>query len=451
MALPFKEGDTIVALATPPGRGALALVRLSGAYAWDIAQRCWRGRGDEAPRLARVGELSHPVSEEAIDRAVLILWRRPASYTGEDMAEFTLHAGPSVVAAALEAFAAAGARPAEAGEFTWRAVAHGKLNLSQAQAVADLAAARTGAARRDALRRMAGELSNRLNAIREAVVEARGLVEAHIDFGVPAAAAEVYELVYGAALEARALVARGREREVLTEGALVALAGAPNAGKSTLFNALAGAERAIVHHEPGTTRDVIEAAVVVGGALVRLADMAGLGESNGAVEAEGMRRARKLVEDAALVLWLDDVSAEPAAAPPAVPAEKLIKVLSKVDLKPHAKRPPVLDAEKIIMVSAQTAAGLDYLRAAIAARLGPAAGDAGYDEGLSLSSRERFLVDNTARHLMAAAERLEDRGEIDEIAAEELGLAADALGRVCGAVDVEEVYDEVFKRFCLGK
>jgi len=447
----FKEGDTIVALATPPGRGALAIIRLSGAYAWPIAARCWHGHGDETARVARVGELSNPVTDEAVDRAVLILWKRPASYTGEDMAEFTLHAGPSVVAAALEAFVAAGARPAEPGEFTWRAVGRGKLNLSQAQAVADLAAARTGAARRDALRRMAGELSGRLNAIREAVVEARGLVEAHIDFGVPAATTQVYELAHGAALEARALLEHGRAREALTEGALVAFAGAPNAGKSTLFNALAGAERAIVHEEPGTTRDVLEAAVVVGGVLVRLADMAGLGESNGAVEAEGMRRARKLVDDAALVIWLDDVSSEPTAGAPPVAADKLLRILSKADLKPHAKRPPVLDADRIIMVSGKTGAGLDYLRGEVAARLGPSAGDAGDDEGLSLSSRERLLIAKTARHLEAAAARLEDRGDIDELAAEELGLAADALGRVCGAVDVEEIYDEVFKRFCLGK
>ena len=194
----FRDGDTIAAVATPPGRGALAVIRLSGPATREIADKVFRARAAAAPRVARVGDLVHPETAEVVDRAVLVLYAAPNSYTGEDMAELTTHAGPAVLEAALEALYAAGARAAEPGEFTWRAVGNDKLDLAAAQAVADLADARTAEARADALRRLAGELSDKINGLRERVLSARALVEAALEFEQDVQSERVLTLVAAA-------------------------------------------------------------------------------------------------------------------------------------------------------------------------------------------------------------------------------------------------------------
>jgi tRNA modification GTPase len=384
----------------------------------------------------------------------------PASYTGEDMAEISVHAGPAVVNAALEALYAAGARAAEPGEFTWRAVGNGKMDLAAAQAVADLADARTAGARADALRRLGGELSREVNALRERVVSARALLEAAVEFDQDVAPEEIANIVAEAEEGARRLVEESRDREALVEGLTVALAGPRNAGKSTLFNRLLGEDRSIVSATPGTTTDRVDAPYVAGGILFRLSDGAGLdAEGDNGVEAEGIRRARDYLSRAAYVIWLDDATSPPppmettgkAALEPGdatVPAERVIRVINKCDL-PAAEGWPEGDGTRI-RVSAMTGEGVDILIGELVARAKAGEGNAADGAPLSLSARERSLLDEAAGSLGRARELvLEDAAE--ELAAEELRLAAASLGRIVGEIDIDEVYGEVFSRFCIGK
>jgi len=444
----FQDGDTIVALATPPGRGALAIVRASGADAWTLAAAVFCAKQPPQPRLARVGELVHPGTGEVVDQAVLVLYRSPYSYTGEDMAEFTVHAGPAVVEAALAACYAAGARPAEPGEFTWRAMLQDKVDLTEAQAIADLAEARTAAARADALRRLAGELSREVTACRDAIVRARAVVEGALEFGEDVDAAEVEILCATAEDAVRRLLAHSREREALLAGLTVAIAGPPNAGKSTLFNRLLGEDRAIVAPSPGTTRDRLEAPLVLGGVLFRLSDGAGLhDEPAGDVEEEGIRRARAHVEEAALVIWVFDGSVPYAGERPPVPPARLVPVVNKCDLALAPGWEGVIKSRRALGLSARTGEGVDQVVRLLTYR---GRGTAAEEKRLSLSARERRLLDEAAAHLARARAQLAVAG-VDELAAEELKLAAEALGKVVGAIPIDELYDEVFSRFCVGK
>ncbi len=447
----FRDGDTIAAVATPPGRGALAVIRLSGAATREIADKVFRARAAAAPRVARVGDLVHPETAEVVDRAVLVLYAAPNSYTGEDMAELTTHAGPAVLEAALEALYAAGARAAEPGEFTWRAVGNDKLDFTAAQAVADLADARTARARADALRRLAGELSDKINGLRERVLSARALVEAALEFEQDVSAEKVLTTVAAAEAGARELVASSRDRAALVEGLTVAIAGRRNVGKSTLFNRLLGEERAIVTAKAGTTTDRIDAPYIAGGILFRLSDGAGLdAKGDDEVEQEGIRRARAYVEEAAFVVWLDDGSRPPPRKQPMVAPEKLIHVVNKCDLPLAAGWPQALSRKDRFAISAKTGRGVDKVVAELVRRA--TARDAA-DEGpgkLSLSARERRLLEEAAASLYRAGEHLASSG-IEELGAEELRLASDALGRIVGAIDIEEIYGEIFSRFCVGK
>ncbi len=447
----FRDGDTIAAVATPPGRGALAVIRLSGPATREIADKVFRARAAAAPRVARVGDLVHPETAEVVDRAVLVLYAAPNSYTGEDMAELTTHAGPAVLEAALEALYAAGARAAEPGEFTWRAVGNDKLDLAAAQAVADLADARTAEARADALRRLAGELSDKINGLRERVLSARALVEAALEFEQDVKSERVLTLVAAAEAGARDLVASSRDRAALVEGLTVAIAGRRNVGKSTLFNRLLGEERAIVTARAGTTTDRIDAPYIAGGILFRLSDGAGLdAKGDDVVEQEGIRRARAYVEEAAFVVWLDDGSRPPPRKQPMVAPEKLIHVVNKCDLPLAAGWPQALARKDRLAISARTGRGVDKVVAELVRRA--TARDAA-EEGpgkLSLSARERRLLEEAAASLYRAGEHLASSG-IEELGAEELRLASDALGRIVGAIDIEEIYGEIFSRFCIGK
>ena len=448
----FRDGDTIAAPATPPGRGALAIIRLSGPAAREIAAKVFRARAAPTPRVTRVGDLVHPASAEVVDRAVLVLYAAPHSYTGEDMAEFTTHAGPAVLEAALEALYAAGARAAEPGEFTWRAVANDKLELTAAQAVADLADARTAQARADALRRLAGDLSEKVNGLRGQVLSARALVEAALEFEQEVSAEKVLAQVAAAEAGARALVASSRDRAALVDGLAVAIAGRRNVGKSTLFNRLLGEERAIVTPRAGTTTDRIDAPYIAGGILFRLADGAGV-DAKGAdvVEQEGIRRALAFLEEAAFVIWLDDGTAPPPRKEPMVPAEKLIRAVNKCDLPLAAGWPQALARKGRITVSAKTGRGVDKLVAELARRATTRDAPAAEDPAkLSLSARERRLLDEAADALCRAGEHLRSSA-IEELGAEELQLASDALGRIVGAIDIDEVYGEIFSQFCIGK
>ncbi len=446
----FRDGDTIAAVATPPGRGALAIIRVSGPATRELSEKVFRTQASAAPRVARLGDLVHPTTAEVVDRAVLILYAAPHSYTGEDMTELTTHAGPAVLEAALEALYAAGARAAEPGEFTWRAVGNDKLDLAAAQAVADLADARTAGARADALRRLAGKLSQKINDLREQVLSARALVEAALEFEQEVSSEKVLTLVAAADAGARDLAASSRDRAALVEGLTVAIAGPRNAGKSTLFNRLLAEERAIVTPKPGTTTDRIDAPYIASGALFRLSDGAGLDSSDGenVVEREGVRRARAYLEEAALVIWLDDGSQPPPQGQPPVAKDKLVGVINKRDLPLASGWEAILEAKDNLWLSAKTGEGVPKLVEELVRRATTRGGED--ERALSLSARERRLVEEAADALARAAEHVRSRG-VEELGAEELRLACDALSRIVGAIDVEEVYGEIFSKFCIGK
>jgi tRNA modification GTPase len=439
MAGPGAHADTIFAVASGAGRAAIAVLRLSGDGVGQVLDRMCGDR--PPPRRASLRRLRGP-DGEVLDQALVLWFPAPSSFTGEDSAELHLHGGRAVLDGVVAALAAQGARPAEPGEFSRRAFAHGRMDLLEAEAMADLVEAETAAQRRQALRQLEGGLSavargwaGRLTGLvaqQEALIDFpdEGLpetVEAALLAGIAALSADI-----GAHLDDR------RSGERLREGLVFAVAGPPNAGKSTLINALAERDVAIVAATPGTTRDVLEARLVIGGVPVTLLDTAGLREAADPVEAEGVRRARARIGAADLVLRVVD-----ASAPRADPAEfgpgegRVLSVATKTDLAP-----PPAGAE--LGVSARTGAGMEDLRG----RLDAIARD--------LTQRAGPPPLTRARHRAALAEaraRLDAAAEaaLPELRGEDLRLALRAIGRLTGAVGVEDVLDLVFRQFCIGK
>ncbi|MGH7677265.1 MAG: tRNA uridine-5-carboxymethylaminomethyl(34) synthesis GTPase MnmE, partial [Gemmatimonadaceae bacterium] len=318
----LKQDDTIVAIATAPGRAALAIVRMSGPKALEIGARLtepWP-TGARHAALARIKDMSGAV----LDEGVVVHYRAPASFTGEDAVEVTCHGGPIIAATIAAAFVAAGARPAQPGEFTRRAVLNGKLDLLQAEAVGDLVDAATRAAQRIALSQLDGGLSRRITALREDVLGVEALAAYEIDFPEEDDGPIPADRIVGAAEKVvhdiDQLLATAPAGELVREGAVVVIAGPPNAGKSSLFNALLGRRRAIVTEIPGTTRDALEAVVEIAGWPVRLIDTAGLREATETVERLGIEVSREYLEVAALVLVCAESGADLAAARESVQA-----------------------------------------------------------------------------------------------------------------------------------
>ncbi len=424
-------------------RGAVAVLRVSGPGAEPaLAALLSPGRLPE-PRHASLRTLRH--GGDTLDRALVLRFPAPASYTGEDVAELHLHGGPAVIAAVGDALVALGCRPAEPGEFTRRAFLHGKLDLTEAEGVADLIVAETDAQRRQALRQAAGGLARlahdwtrRLSALlarQETFIEFEeedlpGDLDSHVAADAASLRAEML-----AQLDA------APRAEALRAGLSVVILGAPNAGKSSLLNALAGRDAAIVSPVPGTTRDVVEARVALGGVPVALLDTAGLRETADAIEAEGVRRALARAEDAALRLLVFAANAEPDAGTLALAGAAAVLVANKLDAAPV---PPALAARGALGVSARTGEGLGALRTRlereVAARAGLAA-----NAGLT-RPRHRAAVAEAAGWLA----RLPDT-PLPELRAEALRSALAALGRLSGRVGVEDILDLVFSEFCIGK
>ena len=375
-----------------------------------------------------------------LDQALVLWFPGPASYTGEDSAELQLHGGPAVVAAVADALVALGARPAEPGEFTRRAFLHGKLDLTAAEGVADLIEAETEAQRRQALRQLEGGLEGRYQGWAGRLARLLARQETFIEFededlpeGLDAAVArDAATLRYELAAE----IAGAARGEALREGLRIAILGAPNAGKSSLLNALAGREAAIVSPQAGTTRDVVEARAVIAGVPVVLADTAGLRETADAIEAEGVRRARAQGQSAELVLAVFAADAVPDAETLALLEAGALAVVNKADLAA-----PALAG---IVVSARTGAGLPVLRAALEAAV---RGRAGLSDVAGLTRpRHRAALADT----IAALDTL-PHAALPELRAEALRAAMRALGRLTGAVGVEAILDLVFSEFCIGK
>ncbi|WP_342234699.1 tRNA uridine-5-carboxymethylaminomethyl(34) synthesis GTPase MnmE [Inquilinus sp. OTU3971] len=435
--------DTIFAPATPAGRGGVAVLRISGPGA-EPALRALTGRPLPAPRLATLAELRDSADGATLDRGLVLWFPGPASYTGEDVVELHLHGGWAVTRGVVEALSRiAGLRPAEPGEFTRRAFLAGKLDLTEAEAVADLVDAETKAQRLQALRQLGGALGQLYEGWRSVLMRALAMTEAALDFpdeGLPpdlAAEAERIVAEVSAAIAAHLDDAGRGER--LREGVHIAILGPVNAGKSSLLNALARRDAAIVSDRPGTTRDVVEVALDLRGFPVVLADTAGLRDTADEIEAEGIRRSHSRAAAADLRLVIRDAG-EPAPADPSLgPGPDTIRVVNKIDRTPDAPR-----AADEIALSVRTGAGLDQLldvlAEAVERRL---TGDG--SPALTRARHRAALQD--ARDALARV----PSAPLPELAAEDLRLALRAIGRITGRVDVEDMLDQLFGSFCIGK
>jgi tRNA modification GTPase len=447
----LADGSTIVALATPPGRGALAIVRASGPHVRELATRLL-DRSTLEPRHATLCRV-RDADGVPIDEVVATLYVAPHSFTGEDLLELSTHGGLSAPVAVVAAAIRAGARQAEPGEFTRRAVLNGKLDLLQAEAVGDLIDARSSAARRVALRQLDGSLSRRIGELRTQVLALEALLAYDIDFPeeddgpIPRARIEAAtaSLLEGVA----ALLATSDAGTLVHEGALVVLAGAPNVGKSSLFNALLGEARAIVTEIPGTTRDAIEAVLDLPGWPLRLVDTAGLRDTGDTVERLGIEVSERYLARAAVVLACADSPETLAAVEQAVRAHatgEVVTVATKSDLVP-ASQECSADAQ----VSARTGRGLADLLALVESRIASTRGAPALDAPALTSARHRAAV-ATADLELRAFDRAWREGAIPaSVAAIHVRAAADALGELIGVVDVEDVLDVVFASFCVGK
>jgi tRNA modification GTPase len=444
--------DTIFALSSGRPPAAIAVVRISGPRAGD-ALKALTGRLP-APRQAALARLRDPASAEIIDEALALWFPGPNSETGEDTAELQLHGGRAVIAGVLGALSRIpGLRPAEAGEFTRRAFENGKLDLTAVEGLADLIGAETEAQRRQAFRQLKGLLGDRAETWRRRLTEALALVEARIDFSDEA---DVPEDLVGSALAAArelrgeiaaALQGAGRG-ERLRDGLVVAIAGPPNAGKSTLLNRIARREAAIVSDIPGTTRDVIEVHLDLEGYPVTLLDTAGIRDGSDPVEQEGVRRARERAAAADLVLWLADAGDSGAQMPSPSPGQEQWLVVNKIDNMNSNNSSSAIyeNSVQIFKISAKTGQGVNSLIEALAKYAGEAL--AGEPAMVTRERHRRSLTDTRAALDRALAEGAAGR---EDIIAEELRLAARALGRLTGRVDVEDILDVIFRDFCIGK
>ena len=432
----------IAALATPPGRSALAVVRLAGRGAFEIAARVVKNFRLE-PRVAQlatfVDAAGHP-----IDRGIYLVFPAPHSFSGDDTVEFTCHGGLSAPVQLLAALHAAGARPAAPGEFSRRAVLNGRMDLLQAEAVGDLIDATAPAQGRAALAQLEGNLSRRIQQLREQLLEIETLLSYDIDFpgedDGPIAPDRITDALAGAAVQVERLLSSAPAGERLREGALVVIAGRPNAGKSSLFNALLGSDRALVTEIAGTTRDAIEAHLSFHDWPVRLVDTAGLRATDDRIEAMGVEVSRRWLDAADLVLLCvesgAEVTDEETALLEAYPA---LLVRTKSDLVPVAGG-----------VSAVSGEGLDPMRRTVAERLfGSRMALADLEPGLT-RERHRVALAEAQVELAAARPHLGRDGDAT-LASHHVRRAILALDELIGAVDIEQVLDRVFAGFCVGK
>lgn len=450
----LRSEDTIAAIATAAG-GGVGIIRLSGPDAISLACRVFRARAPDwhrDPRRMAFGHLLDPAHPDStpLDEGLAVAFHSPHSYTGEDTVELHLHGGALHLARCLELVLALGARLAEPGEFTRRAFLNGRLDLTRAEAVADLVSARTDAALRQARAHLAGALHDRVAALRERLLDLRARLEVNLDFpdeDVPLMdPADLARRARALGADLADLAATFRGGRLLRDGARVVLAGPPNAGKSSLFNALLAQDRAIVTHLPGTTRDTLEESIDIGGVPVVLVDTAGLRPTDDLVEALGVARSEGAIRGADLVLRL----VPPGDPAPTLEAHELL-VFSKADLRQaasgtHQEAPASASPPTGIRVSATTGAGLDTLRSAIARHLGATPG-----EGLVVvRERQRHQLQLAADATRQAAIGL-DAGLPMELPAVDLQEAMDALHALVGQTTLEDVLDRLFSTFCIGK
>lgn len=437
--------DTIAALATAPGAGALAVIRISGPAALAIGERLSGLRPQ--PRRVHLARFRDGAGR-LIDEGLLLYFPAPHSFTGETVVELQGHGGLAVSQLLLQTVIAAGARLAEPGEFSKRAFLNGKMDLAQAEAVADLINARSFSAVRAANRSLQGDFSRAVNELAAELLQLRLYLEAALDFPE-----EEIDFLSDGKLAARladwlarlaTLLRQLDQGRLLNEGIKLVLAGQPNVGKSSLLNALLGEERAMVSATAGTTRDVIREQLLIAGMPVQILDTAGLRSGGDELEREGMRRARAALEQADLALWLVDGSRLPDyEEPPTLPAATL-KIYSKADLVPAERRAEYRDG---LWLSTKDGSGLEELKTAIAARVGLCS-----DEEAPFIGRERhrqalLRAQSLGQQALAQLQGL----RLPELVAEDLRRSHEALGAITGRVSADELLGEIFSSFCIGK
>lgn len=436
--------ETIFAPATARGVGGVAVVRISGDRA-SAALKALSGEEMGPPRLAGLRALRDPASGEVLDEALVLGFRAPHSFTGEDVVELHLHGGLAVVDSVVEGLGRIeGLRLAEPGEFSRRAVENGKFDLSAAEGIADLIEAETGAQRRQALRQMGGAFGLLCDGWREALIKALAYVEAEIDFAdedIPEDLSRTVGPGLTALEEEIARFLADRRGERIRDGIFVAVVGPPNAGKSSLVNTLARRDAVIVSEEAGTTRDIVEVRLVLGGLPVTICDTAGLREAEGAIEREGIKRARKAAAEADLRIWMAGAEQMADFGEEAQPED--LKVINKTDLAGAREAP-----DGWLALSLATGAGVEALETALSRRIADLYGET---EAPTLTrARHRRELTVCLEALQAALSLLAGDGET-ALVAEEIRRAVRALGRITGRVDVEELLDVVFRDFCIGK
>jgi tRNA modification GTPase len=452
------KGDTIAAISTPPGRGGIGMIRVSGPAALSIAKQIFHASGqDFKPHRAQFGRLIDPANHQVIDEAILLYFKAPHSYTGEDVIELSCHGSPVILRRVLELITARGARISEPGEFTFRAFLNRRIDLSQAQAVRDLINAQTTYQASVATRQLEGAFSRSLAPLKEELVTIIVHLESAVEFVEddisPENLGKILNKIAGV-IAALNQFARGFEfGRLVKEGFDLAIVGRPNVGKSSVFNQLLGSERAIVTAIPGTTRDALYESASIAGIPVRLIDTAGIRETVDVVETLGITRSRTAIADADIVLLIMDNS-EPLSADDRqlleeVPVERRIIALNKSDLAHKLARQGEAELREALPISAVTGEGLDELRERIFRYL---SGDAAIerDDLLITDARQQQAV-RAALSALEQARNLILEGELEEIILLKLHAALTSLGDITGETLTDDILEQIFSTFCIGK
>lgn len=444
--------STIAAVATPPGTGAIALLRVSGPEAAAVVGRVFRGGRTfpQQPRYQQYGRIAD-ASGEIVDEGLFTYFPGPASFTGEDLVEIACHGGVLVTRRVLEALLAAGAAPAAPGEFSQRAFCNGRLDLTQAEAIMDLISARSDLAMKAAGEQLSGRLGRAVESIRLDLIALLAHLEAYIDFPeediAPDTAGALLQRLDAVRDRLDSLLSTAEQGRILREGVRTVICGAPNAGKSSLLNVLLGFDRAIVSETAGTTRDTIEEGIHVKGIPLRLIDTAGLRVGEGEIEAEGIARSRAQIAGAELILEVIDASA-PAVGVEAVVAPegtRHLRLLNKMDLPRHPDWSETAGLSVSCLDEESIAALRERIFEMVAAGTGLASADL-----ISINARHQHCL-GRARAELETARAVLAAGESPEFVAADLRAALDAVGEVVGRTDIEEILGEIFSTFCIGK
>ncbi len=449
---PYQKGETIAAVATPPGEGGIAVIRISGDQAFNVAEKIYSGPIRSYPsHTVHFGRIVN-AAEETVDEVLIVPMRAPRSYTGEETVEIHCHGGSLITRHVLQTVLDAGARAAMPGEFTFKAYMNGKLDLAQAEAVQQLIAAKNDLALHAAESHLQGALSKKIAEFQRELVDIAAILEAWVDFpeeGLEFAAfEEVIFTLKKIKEKMEKLSSTFHEGKILHEGLTLCLSGVPNVGKSSLMNALLGKERAIVTEIPGTTRDLLEADLKIGGLHFRLVDTAGIRATDEIVEQEGIRRSRQAMQEADLVLLVLDatrgIQDEDSVLLQLAPSEKTLTIWNKIDLPSSHSQPKGSWA-----VSAKQAIGLEELRRAIDQKIWRS-GPPSKEEVVITQLRHRQALDGATQSVQLVIEGLQSQVSAEFVAAD-MRRALQELGTIIGTHITEDILSAIFSKFCVGK